>query len=52
MPLIFEITREAQMIETERSQVKDLRSQGFSDGQMEAMGFAEASFRNPSVLKN
>lgn len=49
MPLIFEISREAQQIESEKSQVKDLRSQGFSDRQLEQMGFAEAAIRPPSV---
>mmetsp|Transcript_14702 Transcript_14702/g.35201 ORF Transcript_14702/g.35201 Transcript_14702/m.35201 type:complete len:110 (+) Transcript_14702:183-512(+) len=33
MPLIFEITREGQMIETEKQQVKDFRGQGYSDRQ-------------------
>ena len=49
MPLIFEISREAQQIEAEKSQVKDLRSQGFSDRQLEQMGFVESAIRAPSV---
>mmetsp|Transcript_18044 Transcript_18044/g.52255 ORF Transcript_18044/g.52255 Transcript_18044/m.52255 type:complete len:146 (-) Transcript_18044:403-840(-) len=85
MPLIFEISREAQvrkmnlqsvslltvcqslcsfllfcepssslldiqMIEVEKSQVKDLRSQGYADRQFQEMGFCEAAVRRaPSV---
>mmetsp|Transcript_26233 Transcript_26233/g.75759 ORF Transcript_26233/g.75759 Transcript_26233/m.75759 type:complete len:111 (-) Transcript_26233:327-659(-) len=50
MPLIFEITREGQMIETEKQQVKDFRSQGYSDRQLQEIGFCEASIRRaPSV---
>eukprot|EP00562_Extubocellulus_spinifer_P013871 CAMPEP_0178565482 /NCGR_PEP_ID=MMETSP0697-20121206/14192_1 /TAXON_ID=265572 /ORGANISM="Extubocellulus spinifer, Strain CCMP396" /LENGTH=110 /DNA_ID=CAMNT_0020199105 /DNA_START=21 /DNA_END=353 /DNA_ORIENTATION=+ len=50
MPLIFEITREGQMIENEKQQVKDFRSQGYSDRQLQEIGFCEASIRRaPSV---
>mmetsp|Transcript_19675 Transcript_19675/g.28942 ORF Transcript_19675/g.28942 Transcript_19675/m.28942 type:complete len:111 (+) Transcript_19675:209-541(+) len=49
MPLIFEIAREGQMLEVERSQVKDYKSQGFSERQLREMGFQEASIRPPNV---
>eukprot|EP00586_Coscinodiscus_wailesii_P013873 CAMPEP_0172499404 /NCGR_PEP_ID=MMETSP1066-20121228/126774_1 /TAXON_ID=671091 /ORGANISM="Coscinodiscus wailesii, Strain CCMP2513" /LENGTH=111 /DNA_ID=CAMNT_0013273133 /DNA_START=94 /DNA_END=429 /DNA_ORIENTATION=+ len=49
MPLIFEIVRETQGLEMERSQVKDLRSNGFTDAQLRDMGFCDASVRPPSV---
>ena len=39
-----------QMIETEKQQVKDFRSQGYSDRQLQEIGFCEASIRRaPSV---
>ena len=39
-----------QMIEVERSQVKDLRGQGYADRQLQEMGFCEAAVqRAPSV---
>jgi len=39
-----------QMIETEKAQVKDFRSQGFSDRQLEDLGFSKAAVqRAPSV---
>jgi hypothetical protein len=49
MPLLFEIGREGQMLETERMQVKEFRSRGYSDRQLQEMGFAEASMHSPSV---
>ena len=49
MPLIFEIGREGQSLEAEKSQVKDLRTQGFSDRQLEQMGFVTSAIRPPSV---
>ncbi|CAB9500173.1 expressed unknown protein [Seminavis robusta] len=49
MPLLFEISRERQQLETERSLVKDLRSQGFGDRQLQEMGFTTASIHEPSV---
>jgi len=51
VPLLFEISREGQMIETEKVQVKDFRNQGYSDRQLSEMGFCEASvLRSPRVL--
>jgi len=49
MPLLFEIGREVQMIETERSQVKDLRSQGYTDRQLQEMGFCDAAVHRPHI---
>lgn len=49
MPLLFEIGREGQMLETERIQVKEYRSRGYSDRQLQEMGFAEAAVHSPSV---
>mmetsp|Transcript_12219 Transcript_12219/g.17610 ORF Transcript_12219/g.17610 Transcript_12219/m.17610 type:complete len:112 (+) Transcript_12219:87-422(+) len=49
LPLLFEIGRETQSLEVERSQVKDLRSQGYTDRHLQEMGFCEASIRPPSV---
>jgi len=49
MPLIFEIAREQQMIEVERTQAKDLRSQGYSDRQLMELGFSDIVVRPPSV---
>jgi len=37
------------MIENERVHVKDLRNKGFSDRQLQEMGFSEISIHNPSV---
>jgi len=38
------------MIETEKQQVKDFRSQGYSDRQLQEIGFCEAAIRRaPSV---
>ncbi|KAL3778260.1 hypothetical protein ACHAWO_011137 [Cyclotella atomus] len=53
MPLIFEIMREGQMIEADKLQVKELRSQGYSDGQLQEMGFPKISLGlAPAVLKS
>lgn len=49
LPLIFEISRESLGIENERSRVKDLRSQGFSDRQLEGMGFSKAALYTAAV---
>jgi hypothetical protein len=49
MPLLFEIGREGQMLETERMQVKEFRSRGYSDQQWQEMGIAEASVHSPLV---
>eukprot|EP00545_Synedropsis_sp_CCMP1620_P002303 CAMPEP_0119009070 /NCGR_PEP_ID=MMETSP1176-20130426/4122_1 /TAXON_ID=265551 /ORGANISM="Synedropsis recta cf, Strain CCMP1620" /LENGTH=107 /DNA_ID=CAMNT_0006961515 /DNA_START=74 /DNA_END=397 /DNA_ORIENTATION=- len=49
MPLLFEIGREGQMLESERSQVKDMRNRGYSDRQLQEMGFSESSVHSPSV---
>jgi hypothetical protein len=38
-----------QMIETERSQIKDMKTRGYSDRQMQEMGFSEAALHTPSV---
>ncbi|GAX24253.1 hypothetical protein FisN_4Hh046 [Fistulifera solaris] len=49
MPLLFEIAREGQMIETERAQIKDLKSKGYSERQLQEMGFSESALFQPSV---
>uniref|UniRef100_A0A6T7HAY7 Uncharacterized protein n=1 Tax=Attheya septentrionalis TaxID=420275 RepID=A0A6T7HAY7_9STRA len=49
MPLMLEIGREAQGLEVERSQVKDLRSQGYADRQLQEMGFSDSALHSPSV---
>lgn len=49
MPLIFEMAREGQMIETEKAQIKDLKSKGYSDRQLQELGFSEAALHTPSV---
>lgn len=51
MPLIYEISREGQMIENEKVMVKDFRSQGYSDRQLQEIGFCEPAMqRAPSVM--
>lgn len=51
MPLIFEISREGQMIESEQLQVKELRSEGYADHQLRQMGFSDPAIaRAPSVV--
>ncbi|KAL7428029.1 hypothetical protein ACHAXH_002255 [Discostella pseudostelligera] len=53
MPLIFEIMREGQMIETDKLHVKELRQQGYSDNQLRELGFpAVALGQAPAVLKS
>ncbi|EJK53474.1 hypothetical protein THAOC_27088 [Thalassiosira oceanica] len=53
MPLIFEIMREGQMIETDKLQVKELRQQGYSDSQLQELGFPKAALGlSPAVLKS
>jgi len=37
------------MIEVERTQAKDLRSQGYSDRQLMELGFSDIVVRPPSV---
>jgi len=50
MPLIFEIAREGQMVESEKIQVKELRNEGYSDRQLQEMGFCESAvLRAPAV---
>uniref|UniRef100_A0A7S3LEZ8 Mitochondrial import receptor subunit TOM22 homolog n=1 Tax=Amphora coffeiformis TaxID=265554 RepID=A0A7S3LEZ8_9STRA len=49
MPLLFEITREAQLIETERLEANDLRSKGYADRQLKEMGFSDTVLHAPSV---
>eukprot|EP00549_Striatella_unipunctata_P003246 CAMPEP_0118688840 /NCGR_PEP_ID=MMETSP0800-20121206/9143_1 /TAXON_ID=210618 ORGANISM="Striatella unipunctata, Strain CCMP2910" /NCGR_SAMPLE_ID=MMETSP0800 /ASSEMBLY_ACC=CAM_ASM_000638 /LENGTH=103 /DNA_ID=CAMNT_0006586143 /DNA_START=106 /DNA_END=417 /DNA_ORIENTATION=+ len=49
MPLMMEIARESQMIESERSQVSDLKTKGFSDRQLQEMGFSKIAIHSPSV---
>eukprot|EP00553_Chaetoceros_curvisetus_P015455 CAMPEP_0204651752 /NCGR_PEP_ID=MMETSP0718-20130828/13910_1 /ASSEMBLY_ACC=CAM_ASM_000674 /TAXON_ID=230516 /ORGANISM="Chaetoceros curvisetus" /LENGTH=108 /DNA_ID=CAMNT_0051675593 /DNA_START=73 /DNA_END=396 /DNA_ORIENTATION=- len=52
MPLVFEIAREGQMVETEKLEVAALRDEGYSDNQFREMGYAEAAIaRAPAVLK-
>lgn len=51
MPLIFEISREGQMIESEQLQVKELRNEGYADHQLRQMGFSEPAIaRAPAVV--
>jgi hypothetical protein len=51
VPLVFEIAREGQMIESEKLQVAELRNQGYTDMQLKELGFTPASsVRAPSVL--
>ncbi|KAL9191313.1 hypothetical protein ACHAXT_001019 [Thalassiosira profunda] len=53
MPLIFEIMREGQMIESDKLQVKELRTQGYSDPQLQEMGFNKVALGlAPAVLKS
>mmetsp|Transcript_22196 Transcript_22196/g.28026 ORF Transcript_22196/g.28026 Transcript_22196/m.28026 type:complete len:118 (-) Transcript_22196:398-751(-) len=50
-PLVFEIAREGQMIESEKLQVGELRNQGYSDMQLRELGYSGPSIaRAPSVL--
>mmetsp|Transcript_14711 Transcript_14711/g.24925 ORF Transcript_14711/g.24925 Transcript_14711/m.24925 type:complete len:111 (-) Transcript_14711:149-481(-) len=49
MPLLFEIGREAQMIEGERAQVKDLQSKGYSQRQLQELGFTDVAVHGPTV---
>jgi hypothetical protein len=37
------------MIETEKSQIKDYKSRGYSDRQLQEMGFSDAAMHTPSV---
>jgi hypothetical protein len=37
------------MIETERAQIKDLKSKGYSERQLQEMGFSESALFQPSV---
>jgi hypothetical protein len=46
---MFEIAREGQMLETDRITVKEYRNRGYSDRQLQEMGFSEASIHSPSV---
>ena len=41
LPLITEIAREPEVINSEKLQIKELRSQGYSDPQLQQMGFSE-----------
>lgn len=53
MPLIFEIMREGQMVEADKMQAKQLRQQGYSDGQLQEMGFPKVALGlAPAVLKS
>ncbi|KAL3809969.1 hypothetical protein ACHAXA_007745 [Cyclostephanos tholiformis] len=53
MPLIFEIMREGQLIETDKLHVKELRQQGYSDNQLRELGFPAVSLgQAPAVLKS
>lgn len=52
MPLIFEIMREGQMIEADKLQVKQMRQQGYTDVQLQELGFGKAALGlAPAVLK-
>jgi len=37
------------MLETERAQIKDLKSKGYSDRQLQELGFSESAIHTPSV---
>jgi hypothetical protein len=37
------------MIDTERAQIKDLKSKGFSDRQLQEMGFCDIALHTPAV---
>ena len=47
--LLFLFYNVLQMLESERMQVKDLKSRGFSDRQLQEMGYSEPSLHTPSV---
>jgi hypothetical protein len=47
--LLFRNQTNQQQLETERSLVKDLRSQGFGDRQLQEMGFTATAIHEPSV---
>ncbi|KAJ1451922.1 hypothetical protein M885DRAFT_528329 [Pelagophyceae sp. CCMP2097] len=47
LPLLMEIEREGSVIDLEKLQIKELRSQGFTDQQIQSMGLAPAV--EPSV---
>lgn len=49
MPLLFEIARESQMIETERMQINDLVSRGYSERQLKELGFSDIALHSPAV---
>mmetsp|Transcript_26624 Transcript_26624/g.37501 ORF Transcript_26624/g.37501 Transcript_26624/m.37501 type:complete len:112 (-) Transcript_26624:322-657(-) len=49
MPLLMEIVREGTMIESERSQAKEMRNKGYTDRQLQEMGFSQAAIYSPSV---
>lgn len=48
LPLIFSFLF-LQMLEVERSQIKDLKGRGYSDRQLQEMGFCENAIHTPSV---
>jgi len=52
VPLMFEIARERQSLDMEKSVVKDFRNQGFGDRQLAEMGFTQAAIHEPSVAKS
>jgi hypothetical protein len=37
------------MLDTERAQIKDLKGKGYSDRQLQEMGFSENALHSPSV---
>mmetsp|Transcript_10010 Transcript_10010/g.13223 ORF Transcript_10010/g.13223 Transcript_10010/m.13223 type:complete len:114 (+) Transcript_10010:106-447(+) len=49
MPLLFEIGREGEMLETEKLQANDMKSKGYSDRQLKDMGFSDLVLHTPSV---
>mmetsp|Transcript_8368 Transcript_8368/g.10587 ORF Transcript_8368/g.10587 Transcript_8368/m.10587 type:complete len:113 (-) Transcript_8368:102-440(-) len=51
VPLVFEIAREGQMIQSEKLEVNELRNQGYSDQQMKELGYSPISIaRAPSSV--
>ena len=47
--LILLVSLHVQMLESERMQVKDLKNRGFSDRQLQELGYSEGALHTPSV---
>ena len=46
---LFFVVLWCQMLETERAQVKDLKGKGYSDRQLQELGFSDNALHAPSV---